>query len=145
MLIFVIFICVYLCLPHQLAMMPTPITQWRMPDLPEGFEVLIKRDDMTGSSLSGNKVRNIVTLELSSYCHCVHWSLCALVTARTGHCAHWSLSALPTACTAHCVHWSLRALVTACPGHCTHLSMNTLVEASTYHCANWSLQALVTH
>ena len=85
MLIFVIFICVYLCLPHQLAMMPTPITQWRMPDLPEGFEVLIKRDDMTGSSLSGNKVRNFVTLELSSYC-----PLYVLVTACTAHCVHWS-------------------------------------------------------
>lgn len=40
----------------QLAMKPTPIKEWSMPGVSEDFQVLIKRDDMTGSSLSGNKV-----------------------------------------------------------------------------------------
>ena len=40
----------------QLAMRPTPIHKWELPGVPSGFEVFVKRDDMTGSTLSGNKV-----------------------------------------------------------------------------------------
>ncbi|XP_019620388.1 PREDICTED: bifunctional D-cysteine desulfhydrase/1-aminocyclopropane-1-carboxylate deaminase, mitochondrial-like isoform X1 [Branchiostoma belcheri] len=43
----------------QLGQLNTPIQRWRLPDLPEGVEVFIKRDDMTGSTLSGNKVRKL--------------------------------------------------------------------------------------
>lgn len=37
------------------------MTQWHLPAelLPEGFDVLIKRDDKTGMGLSGNKVRKL--------------------------------------------------------------------------------------
>ena len=37
-------------------MRPTPIHKWELPGVPSGFEVFVKRDDMTGSTLSGNKV-----------------------------------------------------------------------------------------
>ena len=40
----------------QLAQLPTPIHRWNPPGLPEDFELHIKRDDLTGSTLSGNKV-----------------------------------------------------------------------------------------
>ena len=40
----------------QLANLDTPIHKWTLPGVPEGFDVYIKRDDMTGSTLSGNKV-----------------------------------------------------------------------------------------
>ena len=43
-----------LCLGH----LPTPIHQWRLPGL-DGMTVFIKRDDYTGSELSGNKVRKL--------------------------------------------------------------------------------------
>ena len=43
----------------QLANIPTPIHRWKIPDLPNEFEVFIKRDDITGSGLSGNKVSNL--------------------------------------------------------------------------------------
>ncbi|WAQ99716.1 DCYD1-like protein [Mya arenaria] len=43
----------------QLANIPTPIHEWRLPGIPENFHVSIKRDDMTGSTLSGNKVRKL--------------------------------------------------------------------------------------
>eukprot|EP00058_Branchiostoma_floridae_P005994 XP_002591482.1 hypothetical protein BRAFLDRAFT_105254 [Branchiostoma floridae] len=39
----------------QLGQLNTPIQRWRLNDLPDGVEVFIKRDDMTGSTLSGNK------------------------------------------------------------------------------------------
>ena len=37
-------------------MRPTPIHKWELPGVPSGFEVFVKRDDMTGSTLGGNKV-----------------------------------------------------------------------------------------
>ena len=40
----------------QLAQPNTPIHKWNLPGIPSGVEVFIKRDDMTGSTLSGNKV-----------------------------------------------------------------------------------------
>ena len=49
----------------QLAQRPTPIHAWNLPGVPDGYHVSIKRDDMTGSTLSGNKVY-IVTDEVCS-------------------------------------------------------------------------------
>ncbi|KPJ65409.1 cysteine desulfhydrase, partial [candidate division WOR-1 bacterium DG_54_3] len=44
----------------DLAMKPTPIERLRnFPQLPQGFEIFIKRDDLTGFSLSGNKIRKL--------------------------------------------------------------------------------------
>jgi hypothetical protein len=39
-----------------LAMLPTPVHRWPIPGLPAGVELFIKRDDMSGMELSGNKV-----------------------------------------------------------------------------------------
>ncbi|KAG2441034.1 hypothetical protein HXX76_003887 [Chlamydomonas incerta] len=43
----------------RLGMLPTPIHEWRLPGLPEGVRVLVKRDDLSGMQLSGNKVRKL--------------------------------------------------------------------------------------
>ncbi|KAM0926823.1 hypothetical protein ACQ4PT_003015 [Festuca glaucescens] len=40
----------------SLGVFPTPIHKWNLPNLPEGTEVWIKRDDLSGMQLSGNKV-----------------------------------------------------------------------------------------
>lgn len=43
-----------------LALRPTPIERWFLPGIdPSSFEISIKRDDLTGSTLSGNKVRKL--------------------------------------------------------------------------------------
>jgi 1-aminocyclopropane-1-carboxylate deaminase/D-cysteine desulfhydrase-like pyridoxal-dependent ACC family enzyme len=42
---------------YVLCMRPTPIHRWNVPGVPPGFRLSIKRDDMTGSTLTGNKVR----------------------------------------------------------------------------------------
>lgn len=39
-----------------LAMTPTPVHRWNVPGVPEGVELHIKRDDLSGMQLSGNKV-----------------------------------------------------------------------------------------
>lgn len=43
----------------RLARLPTPIEPWRPPDVPEGLSLRIKRDDLTGVGLTGNKVRKL--------------------------------------------------------------------------------------
>ncbi|XP_039256003.2 uncharacterized protein LOC120332755 [Styela clava] len=42
-----------------LAMTPTPIHEWKIEDIPEAFQLFVKRDDLTGCLLSGNKVRKL--------------------------------------------------------------------------------------
>ena len=37
-------------------MLPTPVHEWKIPGVLNGFKVFIKRDDLTGNGLSGNKV-----------------------------------------------------------------------------------------
>lgn len=41
----------------KLSNLNTPIHRWNLPGLPNGYDVFIKRDDLTGAELSGNKVR----------------------------------------------------------------------------------------
>ncbi|XP_050417887.1 uncharacterized protein LOC126831436 isoform X1 [Patella vulgata] len=43
----------------KLALTNTPIHRWNLPGIPEKFKIFIKRDDLTGSTLSGNKVRKL--------------------------------------------------------------------------------------
>ena len=43
----------------KLAMLPTPIIKWNLPGLRNNIELSIKRDDMTGCTLSGNKIRKL--------------------------------------------------------------------------------------
>ncbi|XP_019227382.1 PREDICTED: bifunctional D-cysteine desulfhydrase/1-aminocyclopropane-1-carboxylate deaminase, mitochondrial isoform X1 [Nicotiana attenuata] len=38
---------------------PTPIHKWNLPNLPKDTEVWLKRDDISGMQLSGNKVRKL--------------------------------------------------------------------------------------
>ncbi len=40
----------------RLGLLPTPLHRWHVPGVPAGVELWIKRDDLTGMQLSGNKV-----------------------------------------------------------------------------------------
>ncbi|XP_024531771.1 putative D-cysteine desulfhydrase 1, mitochondrial [Selaginella moellendorffii] len=44
---------------YSLAQLPSPIHRWDLPNLPADTQVWIKRDDLTGMQLSGNKVRKL--------------------------------------------------------------------------------------
>ncbi|KAL2631056.1 hypothetical protein R1flu_015742 [Riccia fluitans] len=43
----------------SLGLFPTPIHRWNLPGLPSGTELWIKRDDLSGMQMSGNKVRKL--------------------------------------------------------------------------------------
>ncbi|XP_017247894.1 bifunctional D-cysteine desulfhydrase/1-aminocyclopropane-1-carboxylate deaminase, mitochondrial [Daucus carota subsp. sativus] len=44
---------------YSLGHFPTPIHRWNLPNLPKNTEVWLKRDDLSGMQLSGNKVRKL--------------------------------------------------------------------------------------
>ncbi|XP_060563032.1 uncharacterized protein LOC132722540 [Ruditapes philippinarum] len=46
----------------KLSNLNTPLHRWNFAGLPEGVEIFIKRDDLTGTELSGNKVRSLQIL-----------------------------------------------------------------------------------
>ncbi len=37
-------------------MEPTPVHEWNLSGVPEGFQIFVKREDLAGSTLTGNKV-----------------------------------------------------------------------------------------
>ena len=79
----------YILFYTQLAQLPTPIHRWSPPGLPEGFDLFIKRDDLTGSTLSGNKVKSVHTNTILSFIrHCTDFRMLHLghnVKERTTH------------------------------------------------------------
>lgn len=69
----------------QLAMADTPIHEWNLPRVPEEFSISIKRDDMTGSTLSGNKVRKLEFLMADALKQgCRHVITCGSI--QSNHC-----------------------------------------------------------
>lgn len=67
-------------LPHppttrvSLGLLPTPVHRWEPPALPSGYQLWIKRDDVTGLAVSGNKIRKLEFLlaqALEQGCDCV--------------------------------------------------------------------------
>lgn len=46
----------------KLAQLPTPVHRWNIPEIPTGCEIYIKRDDVTGNTFSGNKVKYMNSL-----------------------------------------------------------------------------------
>lgn len=76
----------------KLSQRNTPIHKWRFSGIPEKFQLSIKRDDMTGSSLSGNKVRKLEFLladALSQNCDSV--MTCGGI--QSNHCRATALAA----------------------------------------------------
>ncbi|XP_058079764.1 putative D-cysteine desulfhydrase 1, mitochondrial isoform X2 [Magnolia sinica] len=53
----------------SLGHLPTPIHKWNLPGLPKDTEVYIKRDDLSGMQLSGNKVRKLEFLMADAIAH----------------------------------------------------------------------------
>ncbi|KAK2166068.1 hypothetical protein NP493_1335g00002 [Ridgeia piscesae] len=86
----------------QLGNLDTPIHKWNLPDVPEGFEVYIKRDDMTGSTLSGNKVRKLEFLLADAISRgCCHVITCGAI--QSNHCRATAIAAAQLGLKTHLV------------------------------------------
>ncbi|KAK7461192.1 hypothetical protein BaRGS_00038780 [Batillaria attramentaria] len=87
------------CVP-ELAMPNTPIHPWLVPGVPDRFSVSIKRDDMTGSTLSGNKVRKLEFLMADALKRgCRHVITCGSI--QSNHCRAVAVCARQLGLTPH--------------------------------------------
>ncbi|XP_041483272.1 putative D-cysteine desulfhydrase 1, mitochondrial [Lytechinus variegatus] len=89
----------------QLANLNTPIHKWRLPRTPDDFEVFVKRDDMTGSVLSGNKIRKLEFLLADAVDQgCEVILTCGGV--RSNHCRATAISSRQLGLDCHLFLWS---------------------------------------
>ncbi|XP_041460737.1 bifunctional D-cysteine desulfhydrase/1-aminocyclopropane-1-carboxylate deaminase, mitochondrial-like [Lytechinus variegatus] len=89
----------------KLGVLHTPIQRWRLPDIPDDFEVFVKRDDMTGSVLTGNKVRKLEFLMAD----CVHKGCQAIIACGgifSNSCRAAAIAARQMGFDSHLLLWS---------------------------------------
>ena len=114
-----------------LAHAPTPLHAWRPPGTPADVTLLLKRDDMTGAELSGNKVRKLEFLlagALARGCDVV-------VTAggiQSNHCRATAVAARMLGLEAHLVLRTRRAALRADPGGIGNLLPERMAGAAVH-------------
>ena len=108
---------------YHLALLPTPIHKWNLPGLPSGTEVWVKRDDLTGNQISGNKARKLEFL----MAECKEKEFDCVVTiggVQSNHCRATSIAASYLGLECHLILRMSRREVDDDPG----LTGNLLVE-----------------
>lgn len=108
---------------HLAVGLPTPIHRWHVPGLPEGTELWIKRDDLTGMQLSGNKVRKLEFL-MAEVQAAGHDSVITIGGIQSNHCRATAVAARYLGLGCHLILRNSRALADVDPG----LTGNLLVE-----------------
>lgn len=106
-----------------LSQTPTPIQKWKLPDIPSDVNVWIKRDDLTGLQLSGNKIRKLEFI-LAEALERGHDSVVTLGGIQSNHCRATAVAAKMLGLEAHLILRTSRALVDQDPG----LEGNLMVE-----------------
>eukprot|EP00967_Tisochrysis_lutea_P127195 scaffold215996_cov32-Tisochrysis_lutea.AAC.1 len=111
----------------RLAHLPTPIHRWPLPKVAEETEVWIKRDDMTGCELSGNKIRKLEFLLADAKakgCDCV----ITVGGFQSNHCRATAAAARRVGLEPHII---LRSDLEpgADPGMCGNLLVDRMVDA----------------
>lgn len=107
----------------SLGLLPTPIHRWHVSGLPEGVELYIKRDDLTGMQLSGNKVRKLEFILAEAKAQ-GHDSVITLGGIQSNHARATAVAARYLGLDAHLILRTSRALVDQDPG----LNGNLMVE-----------------
>lgn len=108
---------------YSLGHLPTPIHKWNLPNLPEGTEVWIKRDDLSGMQLSGNKVRKLEFLLADAV---ANGADCIITVGgiQSNHCRATAVAAKYLNLDCYLILRTSKALVDKDPG----LNGNLLVE-----------------
>eukprot|EP00887_Chlorella_sp_A99_P002889 scaffold6.g2889.t1 len=118
---------------YALALLPTPIHPWPVPGLPEGCELWIKRDDLTGMQLSGNKVRKLEFLmaEVKARGHdCV----VTIGGIQSNHARATAVAARYLGLECHLLLRTSRLAVESDPGLTGNLLVERLVGAQIHQC-----------
>ncbi|KAI4329947.1 hypothetical protein MLD38_028270 [Melastoma candidum] len=112
----------------SLGHVPTPIHRWNLPDLPDGTEVWLKRDDLSGMQLSGNKVRKLEFLladAVSQGADCV----ITIGGIQSNHCRATAVAAKYLNLDCYLILRTSKALVDNDPGLMGNLLVERLVGA----------------
>jgi D-cysteine desulfhydrase family pyridoxal phosphate-dependent enzyme len=109
-------------------MTPTPVHRWRVPGVPADVELWIKRDDLTGMELSGNKVRKLELLladALASGCDCI----VTIGGVQSNHARATAVAARLLGLDAHLILRTSASLADADPGMTGNLLLGRCVGA----------------
>ncbi|XP_010069481.2 bifunctional D-cysteine desulfhydrase/1-aminocyclopropane-1-carboxylate deaminase, mitochondrial [Eucalyptus grandis] len=107
----------------SLGHLPTPIHRWNLPNLPKGTEVWLKRDDLSGMQLSGNKVRKLEFLLADAVAQGAD-CIITIGGIQSNHCRATAVAAKYLNLDCHLILRTSKVLVDKDPG----LTGNLLVE-----------------
>ncbi|QHO23930.1 hypothetical protein HN51_047577 [Arachis hypogaea] len=112
----------------SLAHRPTPIHRWNLPNLPPNTELWLKRDDLSGMQLSGNKVRKLEFLmadAVSQGADCI----ITIGGIQSNHCRATAVAAKYLNLDCYLILRTSKALVDQDPGLVGNLLVERLVGA----------------
>ncbi|KAJ0981215.1 hypothetical protein J5N97_009470 [Dioscorea zingiberensis] len=113
---------------YSLGHLPTPVHKWNLPNLPDETEVWIKRDDLSGMQLSGNKVRKLEFLMAEAL---AQGADCVITVGgiQSNHCRATAVSAKYLNLDCYLILRTSKALVDKDPGLTGNLLVERLVGA----------------
>ncbi|XP_051178546.1 D-cysteine desulfhydrase 1, mitochondrial [Lolium perenne] len=111
-----------------LGQFPTPIHKWNLPNLPKDTEVWIKRDDLAGMELSGNKVRKLEFLMADAV---AQGADCVITVGgiQSNHCRATAVAAKYVNLDCHMILVTSRLIVDEDPGLVGNLLVERLLGA----------------
>ncbi len=120
--------------PHgrmRLGLFPTPVHRWHLPRLPQAndLQVFIKRDDLSGMQLSGNKVRKLEFLLAEAKAN-GHDCVITIGGVQSNHCRATAVASRYAGLDCHLILRNSRAAVDADPGLTGNLLVERLVGAT---------------
>ncbi|XP_026407976.1 bifunctional D-cysteine desulfhydrase/1-aminocyclopropane-1-carboxylate deaminase, mitochondrial-like [Papaver somniferum] len=114
---------------YSLAHTPTPIHRWNLPNLPKDVEVWIKRDDLSGMQLSGNKVRKLEFLMADAVAQGAD-CIITIGGIQSNHCRATAVAARYLNLDCHLILRTSQAIVDKDPGLVGNLLVERLVGAN---------------
>lgn len=111
-----------------LSVLPTPIHRWLIPGVPEGVELYVKRDDLSGMQLSGNKVRKLEFL-MADVQQRGFDSVITIGGIQSNHCRATAVAAKYAGLECHLILRNAASLVDQDPGLVGNLLVERLVGA----------------
>ncbi|KAK9798127.1 hypothetical protein WJX73_003347 [Symbiochloris irregularis] len=111
----------------SLATLPTPVHRWTLPGAEE-FELWIKRDDLSGMQLSGNKVRKLEFIIAAAKAQ-GHDCVITIGGIQSNHCRATAVAARYAGLDCHLILRNSRALADEDPGLVGNLLVERLVGA----------------
>ncbi|KAM7252381.1 hypothetical protein ACFE04_024264 [Oxalis oulophora] len=112
----------------SLGHLPTPIHKWSLPNLPKGTQLWLKRDDLSGMQLSGNKVRKLEFLMADAIAQGAD-TIITIGGIQSNHCRATAVAAKYLNLHCHLILRTSKLLVDQDPGLVGNLLVERLVGA----------------